>query len=86
MADRLGRRDAVAILEDALSRCRDEDMNTAEVEAALQFLEKSAAKKWPFDQFRKALKCRSSDSGVIPEARWQNANAALNGIRKQIGG
>ena len=46
---------ALAVLEDALERCRHEDMRTAEVYGALDFFEAQAVRKWPFEQFRGAL-------------------------------
>jgi hypothetical protein len=46
---------SIAVLEDAVSRCREEDMRTPEVFAALEFLAGHAKEKWPFDQFRDAL-------------------------------
>lgn len=70
---------ALAVLEDALARCRDEDMRGETVFAALSFLETRSPKAWPMRAFRRALDCES------PDARWQNANAALNGIRRQFG-
>jgi hypothetical protein len=68
---------ALAVLADALERCRRQDMRTAQVYAALDFLETRAAQKWPFDQFRDALE----DSDKDEEGRWQIMNASLNGIR-----
>jgi hypothetical protein len=69
---------AVAVLEDALNRCRREDMRTPEVLAALDFLEPGVSSKWPFDQFRKSLH-RNKDKG-----RWQNVNASLNAVRLAV--
>lgn len=70
---------ALAALEDALARCRDEDMRCEIVFSALGFLEQRSSRPWPMRAFRRALDCGS------PEARWQNANASLNGIRRQFG-
>jgi hypothetical protein len=67
---------ALALLEDALERCRIEDMRTTEVYGALDFLEGHAFRKWPFDQFRDALENSTSEEG-----RRQVLNASLNGIR-----
>lgn len=67
---------ALAVLEDALERCRKEDMRTPDVFAALDFLEAHAFRKWPFDQFRDALENSTSEEG-----RRQVLNASLNGIR-----
>jgi hypothetical protein len=69
---------ALAILADALQRSRKEDMRTAEVYAALDFLAARTSVKWPFDQFRTALDYPDD------EGRWQNLNASLNGIKLAI--
>jgi hypothetical protein len=69
---------ALAVLEDALSRCRREDMRTPEVFAALDFLGSRAGSKWPFDPFRNSLDSNNE------EGRWQNLNATLNGIRLAV--
>jgi hypothetical protein len=71
-------RRALAILTDALERCRKEDMRTSDVSAALEFLAARATVKWPFLQFRGAL---DSDN---EEGRWQTLNASLNGIRAAL--
>jgi len=73
-----GSKDALAVLEDALARCRDQDMRTTDVLAALDYLEPQAARQWPFQSFRSALDMQN------PETRWQNLNAALNGIRRSF--
>ena len=70
---------ALNILTDALARCRNEDMRTVEVFAALDALAASATAQWPFEQFRKAL---DSDN---EEGRWQNLNASLNAVRLAVG-
>lgn len=67
---------ALAVLEDALERCRREDMRTPEVFAALDFLKARATVQWPFEQFRDALENSTSEEG-----RRQVLNASLNGIR-----
>ena len=71
---------AVAVLADALQRCRNEDMRTAEVYAALDFLEGRAVRKWPFNQFREALDTPGSELWEA-EGRWQRLNGALNSIK-----
>jgi hypothetical protein len=73
-ADQYGRRDAMAVLADAVQRCIDEDMRTAEVFAALDYLAASATRQWPFQQFRRSLDMTN------PDARWQNCNASYNAI------
>ena len=74
---------ALAVLEDAFQRCRDEDMRTAEVYTALDFLEARASVKWPFEQFRESLNSAGSESWEA-EGRWQTLNASLNAIRLAI--
>ena len=68
---------AMAVLMDALARCRNEDMRTAEVTAALDFLAARADQQWPFNQFWKAL---DSDN---EEGRWQNPRSLFE--RHQAG-
>jgi len=74
---------ALAALENALSRCREEDVRGLGVSAALEFLEQRADEQWPFEQFRKALADPRMDT-TKPEARWQLLNASLNGIKRVI--
>jgi hypothetical protein len=76
--------EALAILADGVDRCRDEDMRTAEVFAALEVLSARAALKWPFQQFRESLNFAVGDASHA-EGRWQNVNASLNAIRRAIG-
>jgi hypothetical protein len=52
---------ALAVLQDAPDRCRDEDMRTPDVFAALDFLEARATRKWPFAQFRESLNSTGSE-------------------------
>ena len=74
---------ALSILEDALNRCRQEDIRNAEVYTALQYLQLSASTAWPFQQFRDALNSYSKN-GIEEEARWQVMNASLNAIRRAV--
>ena len=75
---------ALARLEEAVSRCREEDVRDGTgVLAALEFLALRADEQWPFEQFRKALANPGMD-GPKPEARWQVLNASLNGIKRVI--
>jgi hypothetical protein len=74
----------LAALEDAVNRCRTEDVRYGTgISAALQFLEMQADEKWPFEQFQKALE-DSGMEGTKPEARWEILNASLNGIKRAI--
>lgn len=72
---------ALAILDDALSRCAEMDVRGPDLDAALQQLEASARETWPFAQFRHALD-NQMFSSADGSARHQVANAALNGIRR----
>jgi hypothetical protein len=72
---------ALAVLTDALDRCRDEDMRTSDVFAALDFLAARATVKWPFEQFRAELLDSTSSELWEAEGRWQVLNASLNGIK-----
>jgi len=75
---------ALAGLEDAVCRCREEDVRYGiGVSAALSFLERRADEQWPFEQFRKALDDPGMD-GTKPEARWQMLNASLNAIKRAV--
>src|SRR5262245_60717165 len=75
----LAKIDNVAVLENALTRCRDEDMQTTEVDAALSFLEQLAQYKLPFKRFREALLTENSES------RWQIMHSVLAGIMLVLG-
>lgn len=76
--DPQARRQAVAVLQDALQRCQDEDVRTAEVFAALDLLAAGAREKWPFEQFRQSLRYEPGESGAAGVGRWQHVNASLN--------
>ena len=77
---------ALAVLQKALDRCREEDVRTAEVYAALEFLGSRAAYQWPLDRFREALDNEANDGGWQSEGRAQLLNASLNGIRLALEG
>jgi|GEM_PF-2563670 len=64
-----------AVLEEAVTRCRDEDMRTSEVKAALHFLIYRSETTRPFQQFREGLDSEDAEN------RCQLLNAALDGIR-----
>ena len=53
----------MAALQDALKRCRKEDVRILDVFAALDFLEARAARKWPFEQFRRGLESTDPEGG-----------------------
>ena len=75
---------ALAALEEAVSRCREQDVRYGMgVSEALSFLSLHADEQWPFEQFQKALADARMDT-TKPEARWQVLNASLNGIKRVI--
>src|SRR5437867_666332 len=75
---------ALAGLEDAVRRCRTEDVRYGTgVSAALSFLELRSDEQWPFEQFRKALEDPGME-GTKPEARWQILNASVNAIKRAV--
>jgi hypothetical protein len=75
---------ALAALEDAVRRCREEDVRYGTgISAALSYLERLATEKWSFEQFRKALEDPGME-GTKPEARWQMLNASLNAIKRVV--
>jgi hypothetical protein len=74
---------AIAILEDALARCRNEDVRTVQVYAALKVLEQYVDPKWPLNQFCEALENDGPEARQA-EGRWQNVNASLNGIKLAV--
>jgi hypothetical protein len=80
----LDEKNALAVLSDAVDRCRQESMRTAEVFAALDLLARRNPTRWPFDQFRESLNFAVGDPSHA-EGRWQNVHASLNAIRRVIG-
>jgi hypothetical protein len=58
------------MLEEPVARCRSEDIRTAEVYEALDFLAARTKQKWPFEQFRKALD-EDAEGPWQAEGRWQ---------------
>jgi hypothetical protein len=80
----LEEKNALAILSDVVSRCREEDMRTAEVFTALDLLARRTSTRWPFEQFKKSLNFGVGDASHA-EGRWQNVHASLNAIRRAVG-
>jgi hypothetical protein len=74
-------RNALAVLGDAVDRCRQEDMRTAEVFASLDLLARRTSTRWPFEQFKESLNFAVGDPSHA-EGRWQNVHASLNAIRR----
>jgi hypothetical protein len=76
---------ALAALADALDRCRNEDVRSPALTAALDALGGGASESWPFDQFRRSLDYGVENAGAsAAEGRWQNVNASLNAIRRVV--
>jgi hypothetical protein len=72
------------ILAAARDRCEKEDMRTAEVFAALDYLAARAQVLWPYENFRQALNWWKPDEWQADATgRSQNVNAAFNGIARQ---
>ena len=80
----LEEKNALAVLADAVDRCRDEDMRTPEVLASLDVLARCTSTRWPFEQFRESLNFAIGDPSHA-EGRWQNVHASLNAIRRAVG-
>ena len=74
---------ALAVLEDALNRCPTEDVRTAEVFAALEFLSTRASGASPFLQFKKSLDL-TGPSELEAEGRWQTLHASVNAIKVAV--
>ncbi len=77
-------KNALAVLADAVDRCREEDMRTPEVLASLDLLAPHTATRWPFERFQESLNFAVGDPSHA-ERRWQNVHAALNAIRRAVG-
>lgn len=57
----LGKRDALAIIKDALDRTYDEDMRVPEVFRALEYLQGMDTRPAPYINFRKGLAIQNAD-------------------------
>jgi hypothetical protein len=77
-------KNALAVLADAVDRCRKEDTWTPEVSASLDLLARRTPTRWPFEQFEKSLQFAIGDHSHA-EGRWQNVHASLNAIRRALG-
>jgi hypothetical protein len=68
----------LTVLENALNRCRLEDMRTREVRTALEYFSARLPVVWPVELFRNALNTQHE------KARWQVMNTSLNAIRMNV--
>ena len=48
-------KNALAVLADAVDRCREEDMRTPEILASLDLLARSTSLRWPFEHFKESM-------------------------------
>jgi hypothetical protein len=65
----LEEKNALAVLADAVDRCREEDMRTAEVFASLDLLAGRTSTRWPFERFKESLNFAVGDPSHA-EGRW----------------
>jgi hypothetical protein len=75
---------ALIVLEDAVDRCMTDNVETPAVLVALDFLDRQATTKWPFEQFREALAPKEGELNLNREGRRQILNASLNGIKRAV--
>ena len=75
---RLAEFEHLIMLENAVDRCRSEDMRKPEVKNALRDLASMMTDPLPIKQMLDALAIENEDH------RWQLANAALNAIRTYV--
>ncbi len=78
-------RNALAVLSDALNRCRSENMRAPAVMAALDALAEGASVTVALPEFRRALDYGEAETSSQAEGRWQNVNASLNAVRRAAG-
>jgi hypothetical protein len=65
-------KNALAILADAVDRCREEDMRTPEVLASLDLLARRTLPRWPFEQFKESLNFAIGDRLISTSALCQD--------------
>lgn len=75
---------AITALDEALHRCRNEDMRIGCIWDALAYLRRFQTKPDPFDKFWEELKfIQGNDAAKV--GQYQMANAHLNGICRSVG-
>jgi len=79
-ADDFGRRDACAVIRDAVMRCYDEDMRTPDLSAALDYLTAHGVKDGIARSFRAALDTPD------PAARLIAARAVYDALGRALKG
>jgi hypothetical protein len=75
----LRQRALAAVDEAADQSCEGRVRRTLTLRFTLAFLANFAGERWPFDNFWQAIGSKND------RARWQNANAARNAIRRAVG-
>lgn len=71
---------ALAAVDEAADQSNEGPVRrTSALRFTLAFLANFAEERWPFDNFWQAI------GSPIDRARWQNANAARNAIRRAVG-
>jgi hypothetical protein len=74
------RQRALAAVDEATDQSNEGPVQrTLALRFTLAFLANFAGERWPFDNFWQAIGSKNE------RARWQNANAARNAIRRAIG-
>jgi hypothetical protein len=74
------RQRALAAVDEAAEQSNDGPVRrTLALRFTLAFLANFAGERWPFDNFWQAIGSKND------RARWQNANAARNAIRRAVG-
>jgi hypothetical protein len=74
------RQRALAAVDEAAEQSNEGPVRrTLALRFTLAFLANFAGERWPFDNFWQAIGSKNN------RARWQNANAARNAIRRAVG-
>jgi hypothetical protein len=74
------RQRALAAVDEAADQSNEGPVRrTLALRFTLAFLSNFAGERWPFDTFWQAIGSKND------RARWQNANAARNAIRRAVG-
>src|SRR5262245_43722688 len=78
--------EALAILEAAVLECKKKDINTPEVNAALDLLEPYVRPKWIIPQFRHNLDGKREHDYAAREGQQQVFRVTFPGIRNSVRG
>jgi hypothetical protein len=75
---------ALAILEAGVLECKKEDIDTPEMQAALDFLEPYIRPQWLIPQYRDHVLDHDRTSQVVLEGQQQTLRATFPGIRDSV--